>query len=232
MVRIGRTVMPGAFIGQMTQESAGRGLRGRIGADQQLLPVGNVGEARPDLVAVDDELVAVDFAACFQARKIGPGAGLGKALAPDDIAGEDLGQVQSAFCSGVPQAIKVGPAWFSPTKEALSGEGAPARAYSSNQTICSSDRETATAEFLWPRDSRPTALRLRSSARPSTKSREAGPSSGDGCNGTFASSHLRAAYRKVEIDPVTLLSAPIVSNSLRERSTDLMLQDLAGIVLR
>ena len=54
----------------------------RVGAGQQEAPVGEVGVARPDLVAGDDVLVAVALGPGAQRREVGAGVGLAEALAP------------------------------------------------------------------------------------------------------------------------------------------------------
>ena len=152
--------MPGAFMGQMTQESAPRGLGRGIGADQQFLPIGDVGEARPDLLAVDDEFIALDAAAGAQAAKIGAGAGLREALAPDDVAGENLRQMRTPSVpacrrrSGRPGMIQA------------DERGVERRGRAGPRVFLEPDdllehRQAAAADFLRPGDSRPTALRLR-----------------------------------------------------------------------
>jgi len=64
-----------------------------IGADEQDDPVGEVRARRPDLLPVDDEVIALIDGACPEARQIGAGAGLGEALAPDLVGVENRGQV-------------------------------------------------------------------------------------------------------------------------------------------
>ena len=54
-----------------------------IGAHQQHAPVGVAREAGPHLLAVDDEVVAVEHGARLQRRQIGAGVGLGESLTPD-----------------------------------------------------------------------------------------------------------------------------------------------------
>ncbi len=63
-------------------------LRGvRVGADEQQTPVGwRVGVARPQLPAIDDEVVAPIRGTGLQRREIGPSIGLGEPLAPDHLA--------------------------------------------------------------------------------------------------------------------------------------------------
>ena len=64
-----------------------------IGAGQQHHPVGDVGERRPHLLAVDHVVLAVLHRARLQRRQVGAGVGLGVALAPDLLAGEHLGGI-------------------------------------------------------------------------------------------------------------------------------------------
>src|SRR4029450_1704956 len=66
----------------------------RIGAHQQLLVVGDLREAGPDLRPGDDQIVAVDHRARRQAGEVGAGTGLGKALTPDDLAAQNFRQVK------------------------------------------------------------------------------------------------------------------------------------------
>ena len=62
-------------------------LRRLVGAHQQVDVRRVVGERGPDLLAVDDEVIAVEHRGGLQAREIGAGVGLGVALAPDVLAG-------------------------------------------------------------------------------------------------------------------------------------------------
>jgi hypothetical protein len=67
--------------------------RRRIGPHQAEDPVGEIGIGGPDLLAVDDEIIAIAFGAGLQRRKIRSGIRLGIALAPANQASRDLGQV-------------------------------------------------------------------------------------------------------------------------------------------
>ena len=67
--------------------------RGGIGADQAEDPVGLVGIAGPDLLAVDQPMIALVLAFGLQAGEVGAGARLGIALAPAYLAAGDLGQI-------------------------------------------------------------------------------------------------------------------------------------------
>ena len=63
-----------------------------IGAGQHDAPLGDVGVARPDLVPVDDVLVAVERRRGAQRREVGPGVGLAEPLAPPVAAVDEPGQ--------------------------------------------------------------------------------------------------------------------------------------------
>ncbi len=65
----------------------------RIGAGEQDPVLGDVGERRPDLLAVHDVLVAVALGAGRQRREVAAGARLAEQLAPELGAGEDPGEV-------------------------------------------------------------------------------------------------------------------------------------------
>ncbi len=64
-----------------------------IGAREQDPVLGDVGERRPDLLAVDDVFVAVALGAGRQRREVAAGGGLAEQLAPELGAGEDPGEV-------------------------------------------------------------------------------------------------------------------------------------------
>ena len=102
--------------------------RGRIGAHQAEDPVGLVGIAGPDLLAVDQPVIALVLALGLQAGEVGAGAGLGIALAPADLAAGDLGQDSACFCSSLPYLSKAGPSIEMP--KLISGLRAPIRAIS------------------------------------------------------------------------------------------------------
>ena len=55
--------------------------------------IGEMPGRRPDLLAVDDELVAVEDRAATEVREVGSGVRLGVALTPDVLATQDPGQV-------------------------------------------------------------------------------------------------------------------------------------------
>jgi len=58
----------------------------RIGADEQDAVVAEMGAGRPDLLAVDDPVVAILLGFRAQARDVGTAGGLGEELAPDLVA--------------------------------------------------------------------------------------------------------------------------------------------------
>ena len=64
----------------------------RVGPDQAEDPVGLVGIGGPDLLAVDDPVVAAILRPGLKTRQIGPRARFGIALAPADFATHDFGQ--------------------------------------------------------------------------------------------------------------------------------------------
>ena len=66
-------------------------LRRGVRAHEAEHPVRLVGVAGPDLLTVDEEMVAAVFAARGQAREVGAGTRLGVALAPSRAAADDVG---------------------------------------------------------------------------------------------------------------------------------------------
>src|SRR6185312_1095822 len=64
-----------------------------VGADQQEATIGEMCARGPHLLAVDDEMVALVDRPGPEAGKVAAGAGLGEALAPALVPGEDRGQV-------------------------------------------------------------------------------------------------------------------------------------------
>ena len=99
-----------------------------VGAHVQLTPVGAVPERRPDLLAVDHEVVAVAHGAGAQRREIGAGFRLRHALTPDVVGAHHPGE-QRRFCASVPYCMIAGAMLFIPIT--LSGTGARARVVSS-----------------------------------------------------------------------------------------------------
>ena len=64
-----------------------------VGAGEDVHPVSQVGEARPDLAAVDDIVVAILDGAGLQAGEVRPRLGLAESLAPEGVAFGYAGQV-------------------------------------------------------------------------------------------------------------------------------------------
>ena len=71
-----------------------------IGAYEQFAVVGDVGASTPDLLAVDDVLIAVALGARAQRSEIRPGAGFREALTPHTVAAQDAGKVERALFVG------------------------------------------------------------------------------------------------------------------------------------
>ena len=93
-VRSGRISTPGRVHRQDQPADALVLGRVRVGADEQLAVVRDLGVRRPDLLAVDHVVVAVADGATAQRREVRAGVGLGEALAPDLLAAKDPRQVR------------------------------------------------------------------------------------------------------------------------------------------
>ena len=90
--RMGRTSMPGRSIGTTKAVTpAWRSLG--VGAGQQHTHVGPLGVGAPDLLAGDEEAVAVGHGLRAQRDEVAAGVGLAEELAPDVLAAADLRQV-------------------------------------------------------------------------------------------------------------------------------------------
>ena len=87
----GRCSMPGWCIGTANADSPCASHVG-VGAREQDAPVRDVGVARPDLVAVDHELVAVARRGRAQRREVGAGVGLAETLAPPLASADQAGK--------------------------------------------------------------------------------------------------------------------------------------------
>ena len=99
-----------------------------IGADEHLLVLGDLAEAGPDLLAVDDELVAVDDGARRAAlARSEPAFGSEKPWHQTTSPLRIFGQVERLLLS-VPLAISVGPACVEPDEARVDvGRAAPVR---------------------------------------------------------------------------------------------------------
>ena len=100
MFTIGRISMPGWSIGHEQEGDPPVLRRLGVGAGEHEAPVGGVGFAGPDLLAVDDPLVAVEGGPGGQRGEVGAGVGLGVALAPAVLPREDAGQVVALLLLG------------------------------------------------------------------------------------------------------------------------------------
>ncbi len=67
--------------------------RVRIGANNENAEIGDVSEARPHLLSVNDVVIAGIFSSCSQRGQIAARPGLGESLAPDLLAGKDRREV-------------------------------------------------------------------------------------------------------------------------------------------
>ena len=73
-----------------------------VGAAEDEDVVGHEALGGPDLLAVDDPLVAVEDGLGLEAGEVGARVGLAEALAPGDLAGEDLGEEELLLLLGAP----------------------------------------------------------------------------------------------------------------------------------
>src|SRR5215472_14566633 len=73
-----------------------------IGARPQKAPVGEMRARGPDLLPIDDKMVALVDGAGAQAREIGSCIRLGIALAPDLVGAQDARQVAPLLLLGAP----------------------------------------------------------------------------------------------------------------------------------
>ena len=80
-----------------------------VGAEQEEAPLGEVGGRDPDLLAVDDVLVAVADRGRAQVGEVGAGLRLAEALAPVLVGGEDPGQPLLLLLRRCPSAMIIGP---------------------------------------------------------------------------------------------------------------------------
>ena len=90
---IGRISMPGASIGQMKYDTPRCFGQVGVGAGDEDAEAGVLRAARPDLLPVDDELVAVAHGPGAEVGEVAAAARLGEQLAPELLAGEDRPQV-------------------------------------------------------------------------------------------------------------------------------------------
>src|SRR5581483_7816688 len=97
--RSGRTSTPSACMSQMKYVRPGCfGTSGSVRVTRK--PAGDVGQRRPDLLPVDDPLVAVPDGPGGEPGQVGAGTGLGEQLAPDLLPGEQGPEEPGALLGG------------------------------------------------------------------------------------------------------------------------------------
>ncbi len=106
MSRIGRHSMPSASRSTIERGDA-LVLRlpldgGGVGAHEEEAPLGDVGRGDPDLLAVEDVVVAVPHGEGAQVGEVAAGLGLGEALAPVVVGVEDVGHPALLLLLGAP----------------------------------------------------------------------------------------------------------------------------------
>jgi len=105
-----------------------------VGPSQQKNEVGFLGLGGPDLLAVDDPLIAVEFGFGRQTGQVRPRVGFAESLAPGDLSFQDAGNELLLLLFGTP--LQNGRSHQGvPKKSARSG--ALARENSSFNTTCS-----------------------------------------------------------------------------------------------
>ena len=107
IILIGRTSTPGWSIGHEQERDALVLRHVGVGAGEHEDPVGEVAGRRPDLLAVDHPLVAVERGPAAEVAEVGAGVGLGVALAPDVLAAEDAREEVALLLLGAPLEERV-----------------------------------------------------------------------------------------------------------------------------
>ncbi len=102
IILIGRTSTPGWSIGTSRKVMPRCFGCVGVGAGEDEDPVGQVAGRGPDLLTVDDPLVAVELGLAAEVAEIGTGIRLGVALAPEVFAGDDPGQEVLLLLLGAP----------------------------------------------------------------------------------------------------------------------------------
>ena len=108
--RSGRTSTPARPHVEQEERDATMLRRVRIGAREQQAEVGVVRARGPDLLPVDDELVAVGDRARAEVREVGAGVGLAEQLAPDLVRAQQRPQVPLLLLVRAPCVISAAPA--------------------------------------------------------------------------------------------------------------------------
>src|SRR5690606_36471660 len=132
--------------------------RGRIGADQAEDPVRLVGIGGPDLLAVDQPVIALVLGPGAQAGEVGAGIGRAIALAPADLAARDRRQVMAL--------LRLGAIFEQGRAEHRDAEAVERLARADPRHLLAQDlrllgRKAAAAIFLRPVRHRPAARRHR-----------------------------------------------------------------------
>ena len=135
---MGRTSTPGLVHGHEQERDALVLGDVGVGAGEHEDPVGQVAGAGPDLLAVDDPLVAVELGPAPEVAEVGAGVGLGVALAPQVLAGEDAGQEVRLLLVGPPLQDRVADHLDAEDVVVGSRPGTPALENSSARITCSS----------------------------------------------------------------------------------------------
>ena len=91
MLMSGRTVTPGVFMSSMNMVMPLCFGRIRVGAGGEPAPVGEVAAGGPDLLAVDDVVVAIADGAGLEGGEVGAGARLAIERAPPVVGAGDAG---------------------------------------------------------------------------------------------------------------------------------------------
>ena len=138
IILIGRTSTPGWSMGHEQERDAlvlgGVG----VGAGEHEDPVGEVPGRGPDLLPVDHPLVAVEHGPAPEVAEVGAGVGLGVALAPDVLAGEDPREEVALLLVGAPLQERVADHLDAEDVVGAARRARPPGANSSARITCSS----------------------------------------------------------------------------------------------
>ena len=138
IILIGRTSMPGWRMSTRRNEMPlCFGASGSVRASDEDV-VGEVAGRGPDLLAVDDPLVAVEHGPAAEVAEVGAGVGLGVALAPHVLAATGCGAGSAPSARRCPTCSRVLPSIWMPNTSLGPPVGTPALANSSARITCSS----------------------------------------------------------------------------------------------
>ena len=138
IILIGRTSTPGWSIGTSRNVMPLCFGDVGVGAGEHEDPVGEVAGRRPDLLAVDHPLVAVEHGPAAEVAEVGAGVGLGVALAPEVLAAEDPREEVALLLLGAPLQQRVADHLDAEHVVGRRRSGTPALANSSARITCSS----------------------------------------------------------------------------------------------